>query len=333
MKRVGNLWNRIVDLDNIALAAHKAFRGKRMKVEVRDFTKNFHENLTVLRNSLIDGSYSFGDYHYFKIFDPKERQICAAPLKERILHHAVMNVCHEYFDRRLISDTYATRPQKGIYKALERLRRKAVSFEYYAKLDVRKYYDSIHHSVLKSQLRRIFKDKHLLSLFDRLIESYSVGSERGLPIGNLSSQYFANTYLSALDHFMKEKRGIAVYIRYMDDVIMLSNDRVKLKAAVNDFIEYSRTNLLLEIKPPLIGRIRNGVNFLGYRVYPRRMYLSSRSKLRFRKKLLTYTKRLSSGEYSEKEFNQHIVPLTAFCQQAVSRSYRAECIRIASQEL
>ena len=225
MKRVGNLKERIVDIDNVALAAHKAFRGKRGKSEVREFVKDFSTNISALRDEIESGNIIIGNYHYVTIFDPKERIICAADLKERILHHSIMNICHSRFDKALIYDTYATRPGKGVYAALDRARLAMCRYNYYAKLDVRKYYDNIDHTILKSIIRGLFKDKWLLTLLDRIIDSYSVYSGKGIPIGNLTSQYFANIYMSGLDHYMKETLSVPVYIRYMDDGVIFSNDK------------------------------------------------------------------------------------------------------------
>jgi retron-type reverse transcriptase len=328
MKRVGNLWNQVVDLDNLALAAHKAFRGKEGKGEVVRFRAQFTEELQRLRQEILTDTMDVGDYHYFTIRDPKERLICAASLRIRILHHALMNVCHEYFDRRLIYDTYATRPGKGSYAALDRAKDKMKQYPYYVKLDVRKYYDSIDHRLLKKQLSAIFKDANLQNLFYRIIDSYAVSEEKGLPIGNLTSQYFANLYLSGLDHYMKEQVGAKVYIRYMDDVLMMGESRARLKEMANCFTLYADRQLQLKIKPPQIGRCSSGVSFLGYRVFPGYLQLNGRSKRRFRSKLLDYHQQLRNGVLSEDECAMGVVPMLAFLGHAKSYHFRRACMKI-----
>ncbi len=328
MKRQGNLKDKITDLDNVALAAHKAFRGKRGKSEVREFACNFNENIAKLRREIENGSIVIGDYHYFKIYDPKERVICAASLKERILHHSIMNVCHSRFDKALISGTYATRPGKGVYAALDKAKSSMKRFAYYAKLDVRKYYDNVDHAVLESIIRRLFKDKWLIELFDRIIDSYSVVPGKGIPIGNLTSQYFANIYLSGLDHYMKEVCKTPVYIRYMDDVMLFCNDKEVLKYMVNEFISYSSKELKLSIKQPQIGKCCTGCSFLGYKVMPGYLLLNGNSKRRFRRKLYECTKMYNCGELDDREYEMRLIPLLAFTLHASSKCYRKACVGI-----
>lgn len=326
MKREGNLKERIVDIDNVALAAHKAFRGKRGKAEVKDFVKDFNRNISVLRDKIESGNIVVGDYHYFTIYDPKERIICAANLEERILHHAIMNVCHTRFDKSLVYDTYATRPGKGVYAALDRAQRAMCRYNYYAKLDVRKYYDNIDHVILKSAIKRLFKDKWLLGIFERIIDSYSVQPGKGIPIGNLTSQYFANIYISALDHYMKEVIRVPLYVRYMDDVLMFCNDKCILRDYVSAFVRYARCENGLEIKQPLLGKCSSGVSFLGYKVMPGYMLLNGRSKKRFRAKLNEYCKMYSMGNIGDEELSLRLVPLIAFTRHAKSMGFRRACV-------
>lgn len=153
MKRTGNLIYQIADYDNLYLAYAKACRGKQQKQEVLDFHKNFDKNIQTLRKEILSGNVDVGCYHYFKIFDPKERTICAASFKERVLHHALLNVCHDYFDNSLIDTTYATRTGKGLYAAVNKAIEGMSRYPWSAKLDYRKYYDTISHDILKEQLR------------------------------------------------------------------------------------------------------------------------------------------------------------------------------------
>lgn len=192
MKRAGFLTEQIADTDNLLLAFYKASTGKKMKAEVRRFSSNLSSEIGLLRQEILEGNVRVGDYSYFHIRDPKPRLICAAAFRERVLHHALMNICHPYFERQFIETTYATRPGKGIYQALERTRKAAKRYDFVAKFDFRKYFDSIDHGLLKRRLRRIFKDTRLLAIFDAVIGSYCREEGKGLPIGNLTSQYFAN---------------------------------------------------------------------------------------------------------------------------------------------
>ncbi|MDE5996320.1 MAG: hypothetical protein K2G56_05315, partial [Eubacterium sp.] len=158
--------DKIASLDNIALAAYKSFRGKQHKATVIKFRKSFLENIENIRDEILEDRLKIGEYHRFTIFEPKERLICAAPLKQRILHHAIMNVCHGIFDKNQIFDSYASRPSKGSHKAVVRLKEMLGGYSYFVKLDIRKYFDSVDHAKLKIMLCHLFKDQDLLELFD-----------------------------------------------------------------------------------------------------------------------------------------------------------------------
>ena len=171
MKRPGYLIEPIADMANLELAYHKAQRGKAAKTQVFLFGKNLRENLLAMQVQILKGEVEIGGYHYFTIYDPKKRQICAAPFAQRVLHHALMNVCHPFFEKKQIADSYASRIGKGTYAALEQAEGYHRRYSWFLKLDVRKYFGSIHHGVLRSQLCGIFKDPNLLRIFDRIIDS------------------------------------------------------------------------------------------------------------------------------------------------------------------
>lgn len=302
-------------------AYSKACRGKQCSRDAQNYAADLDENLSKLQCQIFSGKLDVGHYHYFKIYDPKERMICAAPFAERVLHHAVMNVCHQYFDRTLIYDTYATRLEKGTYKAIERGREGCRNFKFVAKLDVRKYFDSVRHQDLKVKLERLFKDKKLLSVFNQLIDSYEKTSGRGLPIGNLSSQYFANLYLSEIDHKAKELLHVPMYIRYMDDILLFGDEKQTLRKQV-DTVRQWMEQIGLQLKPVQFVLTEHGVLFLGYRIYPHKLLLSGRSKRRFSRKLRQANNALSNCDLSENDYLNKVLPLYAFIDKAYSRQYR-----------
>lgn len=321
MKRVGNLFDKIVEIENLMCSAHKAFKNKSSTREVIYFRKNFLQNIINIREELKSGTIELGNYRRFIIYEPKERHISAAPLKQRIVHHAIMNICHNFFDKNLIYDCFASRVGKGTHKAIKRLQEKQKSFLYYVKLDFRKYFDSIDHFVLKTLLRRLFKDPFLINLLDRIIDTYGKDF-KGIPIGNLTSQYFANFYISGLDHYMKEEVKVPFYIRYMDDVIILSSDFKQLKHAVKQYIAFSDSKLHLQVKPPIIGRVCHGIPFLGYRIYRDRIIINGKGKRRIIKKLKLLERLFHTSRISEKEISNRIHSSLSYLNFADSYKFR-----------
>lgn len=330
MRRANNLVAEVADIDNLRLAFWKARKGKSYAWEVRRYGRDLEQNLLRLQEQILDGNVETGRYRFFKIFDPKERRICAPAFDEQVLHHALMNICHPLFERAQIFDSYACRKGKGTYAALARARIYTRRYRFFLKLDVQKFFDSIHQGALKNQLHRLIKDHWVLAVFYQLIDSYrSDGNEgRGVPIGNLSSQYFANHYLSSLDHFIKETLKIRAYVRYMDDMILWHDDKNVLKnarRAVQDFVE---THLQCVLKPPLLNYCSRGIPFLGYLVFPYYLRLSQRSKKRFIRKWQDLQEKYDTGAWSEAECRRHALPLLAFTQHADAKYFRKKILNL-----
>jgi len=322
MKRAGHLIEPIVEPENLRLAFWKARRGKKMSREIRAYETRLDENLLHLGAQLGNGKVLVGNYHYFKVYDPKEREICASAFSEQVLHHALMNVCHDYFERIQIYDSYASRKGKGTYAAISRARTFCKKYSWYLKLDVRKFFASIHHDVLKTQLRRLFKDPRLLGIFDQIVDSYEASPSRGVPIGNLSSQYFANHYLAGLDHFVKEQLGIKAYTRYMDDMILWHEEKTALKSAHQQIRHFTSERLKCQLKPEVLGKNKHGLPFLGYLIYPHYMRLSQRSKQRFIKKINLLNQKYHAGAWPEEECQRRVLPLLAFILHADTKKFR-----------
>ena len=322
MKRAGNLYGAIADPDNLRLAFWKAKRGKAGKPDVEAFRADLGRKLEDLRGELLAGDIRVGECHTFTIHDPKERLICAPSFRERVLHHAVVNVCEPVFERRQIHDSYACRKGKGLHACLERAKRFTRYHDWYLKLDVRKYFDSIPHDRLRALLRRRFKDRLLLALLERIIDSHSAGTGKGIPIGSLTSQHFANDYLSEADHMVKEAWSIRGYVRYMDDLVLWHDDKAALLRVERQLREFCRDALALELKPPCLNHTAKGVSMLGYRVFPDRVLLARRSRRRFVRKLGGYWQMVSDGQWSQGEFAAHALPLVSYVGHADSASFR-----------
>ncbi len=315
MKRVHSLIERIAEMENLRLAFWKASHRKSGKKEVLDFQMNLEKNLMIMKEQILDGSIEVGNYHYFKIYDPKERLICAASFPERVLHHAIMNVCEPVFERYQIYDSYATRKGKGTHAALQRAYCFQKKNSVFLKLDVRKYFYSIDQEILMRLLYRKFKDPHLLRLFEKIIQSYETEYGKGLPIGNLTSQFFANFYLAGFDHFVKEVLKVLYYVRYMDDMVFWCNSKYEMKYKAMQIEEYiSKLNLTL--KPEILNYTDKGLSFLGYRLFKYRIRLNNRSKQRFKKKLIEYNKKLEKRIWTQKCYQCHILPLLDFISKA-----------------
>lgn len=322
MKRYGHIVELIADYNNILYAYYKALRGHRFSAQVSFFSSELDDNIRKIRDTLEKGEIIIHPFNKFIITDPKIRQICAPTFFDRVQQHAIMNVCHDFFDRRLISDTYASRPGKGVYAALDRIMEFSRRFDLYVKLDVRKYFDSIDHEILKKELARLFKDLRLLAIFYKIIDSYEVLPGKGIPIGNLTSQYFANLYLSKIDFYMKSKYGVRGYIRYMDDVVMFGKNKDEIKKMMTAFISFAKNNLLLEIKPPVLGWCTQGITVLGYKVFSYYMKLSRKGKYRFKNKMSSLFRMLNNGIISQEQFALKSIPLIAFTKHAETLNYR-----------
>lgn len=316
MKRAEQLIECVADPDNLRFAAWKAAKGKRHTAEVLKWFEHMEQHLPRLREQILSGHVQVGDYRYFTVFEPKKRQICASAFGEQVLHHALMNVCHDHFERVQVFDSYASRKGKGTYAALERAKHFSSRKAWFLKLDVRQFFGTVHHEVLKAQLARMFKDPTLLRIFHVIIDSFEPLPQRGLPIGNLTSQYFANHFICGLDHFILEKLRVACYVRYMDDLVLWHHDKAELQstyAAVRHFVE---TELLAELKPELLRRTASGLPFLGYHIFPHHVRLLQQSKQRFFKKMRTVDENYHSGTWGEAQCQRRALPLLAFAAHA-----------------
>ncbi|MFM9949579.1 MAG: reverse transcriptase domain-containing protein [Saprospiraceae bacterium] len=328
MKRVGNLMPQIASLENLQLAHYKAKKGKESKPEVWAFSKDLNSNLKQLQTQILSGQVEVGNYHYFTIYDPKERRICAAAYPERVLHHALMNVCSPYFEAFQISDSYATRIDKGTFKAIDRAWGFQKQYRYYLKLDIRKYFDSIDHDILLSMLHRKFKDKALLDIFSEIIHSYSVLPGKGVPIGNLTSQFFANHYLALLDHFIKDELQVKAYIRYMDDFVIWQNNKNDLQFIQEQVLQFISANLSLNLKTNYLNTCAHGLPFLGFRLFPEKILLSVRSKKRFKQKIARLDEQLASEEIAQEQYQLQATAIYAFVNKAYSNKLKRSVLLV-----
>jgi RNA-directed DNA polymerase len=312
MKRVGHLMPGIVEWDNLLLAFCRAERGLSDKYEADVYRENLDENLRFLRDGLADGSFPFGEYHSFEVRDPKTRLIHAPAFRERVAQHAIFNVCEPVLERKLIDDSFACRTGKGTHGALRRAQVFARRHDWFLKLDVRRFFDSVVHDRLLEMVERLFKDRGVFDLFRKILNGYCTGPGRGLPIGSLASQFFANHYLCTLDRMCKEQLKVPGYLRYMDDFILWGNERKELCRA-RERVEECLEELGLKLK---IGnhpqRVRQGVPFLGHVVHPFRMVPDRRARVRFFRKIRSLESQADEGWIDELELQQRHQCLLGF---------------------
>lgn len=303
MKRYGNLWHQIIEFENLLIAARKAQRGKRFRDNVLAFNYNLEQELNQIHHALTTQTYQPGPYRTFHIQEPKPRQISAAPYRDRVVHHALCNIIMPIFEESLIFDTYANRWGFGTHRALHRFTHFARSSRYVLQCDIRKYFPSIDHEILKTLLRRKIKCPDTLWLIDTIIDGSNeqepvivhfpgddlltpLDRRRGLPIGNLTSQCFANIYLSGFDHFIKEQLRVKKYLRYVDDFALFSDDKEFLMDA-RKAIEAYLTTLRLQLHPikSQLYRTELGANFVGFRVFPSYIRVRNENLQRSRRRL------------------------------------------------
>jgi RNA-directed DNA polymerase len=286
LKRVNNTYHLITDLENLQAADAIARRGKSKQTGVRIHDQNKDANIEALHDSLCRQTFKTSNYSTFTVYEPKERLVYALPyFPDRIAHHAIMNVLKPVFTACFTADTYSCIKGRGIHAAANNVKkalRDEAGTRYCLKLDIRKFYPSVNHIVLKQLLRKKFKDEKLLELLYEIIDSAD-----GLPIGNLMSQYLANFYLCFFDHWLKEVKGVKHYFRYCDDLVILSSDKAALHQLRIDIADYLQDNLKLQLKSnyqvfPVTSR---GIDFVGYVFYHTHTLIRKYIKQNFARKL------------------------------------------------
>ena len=337
IKKLSNIWQEILDWKNLLLAYRKARRGKRHQAEIQNFTFNLEYELATIRKALQQHSYVPGDFRQFLVCDNKRRMISAAPFRDRVVQHAVMNKVEPELDRLFISDSYASRKNKGVHTAVRRYRHWANYYNYALKIDICRYFDSIDHQLLKQKLERIITDPDVLWLFKVIIDSSPkplnpsvfvatnddlvdlATRKTGLPLGNLTSQFFGNVYLNALDYFVKQELKIPAYLRYVDDMILLSHSKTQLWEwceQIEQFLAGER--LIIHPNKKQMLPVHHGMDVLGYRVFPNVTRLSRGSGYKFRRKLKRFAKAYTQYQIDLPDIQPHVAGWLGHARQADS---------------
>ena len=344
MGTIRNIYPQIYDFDNLYEAYLSARKNKRYRGDVLEFSAHLEENLIQLQNELIYKTYRVGRYHEFYVYEPKKRLIMALQFRDRVVQWAIYRNLNPWFDCRFIYDSYACREGKGMHRAADRLQywmrqvsRKEGRY-YYLKLDISKYFYRVDHQILINILKQKIKDEDLMELLDHIINSEHTAfglpaftdpgdcpkeerlPDKGMPIGNLTSQMFANIYLDQVDQYAKHELKLHYYIRYMDDIIILYNDKRRLHEIKDEIEAFLWENLRLNLnKKTAIRPVSQGVEFVGFRIFAthRKLKKSSAKKMKSRLKYVraaferreidAATLRATEASYAGmlKHFNSH----------------------------
>ena len=308
------------------LAFRKAARHKRGKSSVARFEHQFAERLLLLQSELEMRAYQPGGYVHFMIHDPKLRKISAAPFRDRVVHHALCNLIEPMFERSFIFDSYANRVGKGTHRAVDRLQFFAQRFRYVLRCDLIKFFPSVDHAILEDTLGTVIRDqdtewlaKIILSsgegvLADEYEMVYFPGDDlfaasrpRGLPIGNLTSQFWANCYLNPFDHFIKRELRCKAYLRYVDDFALFSDSKTQLWEWKNALIErLARLRLVIHEPEAQVLPVSAGIPWLGFVVYPTHRRIKSRNVVKFSRRLRERWSEYANGKISFAEFDASV---------------------------
>lgn len=331
------MWKAICRFDNLYTAYTKARKGKQNRPSVAEFSLHLEENLFQLQAELVLLSWQPGKYKQFTLYERKPRLISAAPFRDRVVHHAIMNQLEPEIDPLMYPHSYACRKHKGVHAAVTQYQHWAQHFTYVLKLDISRYFPSVDHAVLKQILSRYISDPDLLLMLGRIIDSYQtqivstvypVSQTKGMPIGNLTSQFFANLYLDDLDHFIRwqlcaNKSTPIRYLRYVDDMVLLANNKSHLwECAVQ--IQYELNKLKLELHPKKVNltRTTSKLDLFGYQISRSRRWLRNDNGYRFRRRFKKMAQQFSLYKLDHSEIQPRIASWIGHAQHGETLGLR-----------
>jgi retron-type reverse transcriptase len=323
VKRIGGLFESIASFENLYRAYLRSRRGKKDRASIDRFGFDLEPELLRLRRELLEGTYHPGEFVTFTIHDPKTREIAAAPFRDRVLHQAILGVLEPHLDRTLDADSYACRKGLGMDAALRRARALTRRAHWVLKSDIQSCFPSVDHAVLKACLTRRFKDRRLLALLEKIIDHGGTGG-KGIPIGSLTSQWFAGIVLDVLDRHVRHTLKPRGYLRYMDDFALLDDDRERLKDTRQELARWLVEVLELKLKPKAtqIFRAASGWPFLGFRIQPRGLRIRRENWRRFQKRMGAVYHRYERGEVSLADLVRSVECRIAHMNRAATRGLR-----------
>lgn len=325
MKRKKISLEDIAERNNLILALHKAAKGKRQREQVRRFLQQVDTNLNQLASDILAGQMPYGRFREFTIYDPKQRTIHAACFEDRIFHHAVMNFAGPVLERAMLPTSFACRPNMGVHRAAEWVQQCVRRYPWYGQIDIASYFAKIDHAILLSVLLRRFKGKAFSQQLQRLITCYQHQPGKGLPIGSLTSQYFANYYLDGLDRLLDSLPEVRAHVRYMDDIVWWCEDKQRVKYVLQTVRTYLQEQRQLTVKPSWqIQHSRHGIAFCGYRVLPGTMRLSLRRKRRYQQWRLYWEQQYQLGNITATQLQTAYAAVHAILQGADTDAWREQ---------
>ena len=288
---MSHVYNNIISVKNLCESWCEFICGKKSKKDVAEFSLNLSKNIHKLHEDLRAKAYRHGHYEAFKINDPKPRDIHKAEVRDRLLHRAIYRILYPHFDKKFIPDSYSCRSGKGTHRAINRFReygrkvsRNHTRTAWVLKCDIRKFFASINHAVLKQILARHIADEDTFLLLGKVIDSFHTDGKVGvgLPLGNLTSQLLVNIYMNEFDQFVKHRLKTKYYIRYADDFVFLHQDKKYLESLIPQISEFLSTRLKLVLHPDklFIKTLASGVDFLGWVHFPNHRVLRTTTKKR-----------------------------------------------------
>jgi hypothetical protein len=300
------------------------------------FLHRLEPEVLQLQRELLTNQWHPGLHECFEIRDPKVRTITAVPFRDRVVHHALIRPLEPLFERRMIPNSFACRRGKGTHAALRRARQLVRRFRYFLKLDVASFFPSVHHEVVRETLARIIKDRSVLALCDRILAGPADRSSSvGLPIGSLTSQWFANLVLDRADHFVKEQLRVRGYVRYMDDTVLCGEGRAELWRAHAHFRDYLKTRLRLQLKESAtrLAPVSEGLPFLGWRIFPGTIRLQPENLRRYRWRLRLRRWQWESGLCDEESYRQAVASVYAHIRHGSTLGLRRHWARQCTAEI
>lgn len=310
MKRHGNLFNKITDIDNIILAYKKARKGKSWQNTIKIFESDLENNLLKIQDSLINKTFTTSEYTLKQIYEPKERTIYRLPFNpDRIIQHSIMNILEPIWDNLFIYDSYSCRKCKGIHKASRRTMEfiRNTPNGYCLKMDISKFYPSINHDILCDIIKQKIKCKDTLELLEDII--YSIPDGKNIPIGNYLSQWFGNLYMNELDRYLKHEHNIKCYVRYCDDFLIIHKDKNFLTQLSKDIKDFLESRLKLRLSKNSIFPISQGIDFVGYRHFPGYVLLRKSTATRLKKRMKQLPGLLATNRISELQYQSSIASM------------------------